>query len=111
MRLNVYTARERLWHVWYVSTQMRHVVESDHHVVRLERALSDSVVVRCMHACMRRHVRCMCMLCMCCAYVHVRDMHMHMYMCDVCACEGYDVSGTFRLRTSVIMLQSLSPRP
>ena len=88
-----------MWHVWYVSTQMRHVVESDHHVVRLERALSDSqsVVVRSMHACMHACesceacavlVRCMCMLCMCCAYVHVCDMHMHMYMCDVCACEG-----------------------
>ena len=60
-----------------VNTDMRHVVESDHHVVRLERALSDSVVWSgaCMHV---RHMRCMCMLCMCCAYVHVCDMCMYM---------------------------------
>ena len=118
MRLNVYTAPGRLHvaHVWYVSTQMRHVVESDHHVVRLERALSDSVVVRCMQhacggmcgacACCACAVRmCMCVICICICIC------LCMYLYDVCVYVREDVSGTFRLRTSVIMLQSLSPRP
>jgi hypothetical protein len=50
-----------------VNTDMRHVVESDHHVVRLERALSDSVVVRCMHACeaCAVHVHAVHVLCVC----------------------------------------------